>query len=97
MANSFTMRSRGREISLRICGVIDLCAGVVLFVLGLALMLAGDWKGAIDFLGSFLVLWAGTMMTWSRGLCDTPAHPDDKPPTSPCNAERHCCDRHWSK
>ena len=66
VANSFNMRARGRETALRICGVIDLCAGVVLFLLGLALMSVGDWEGAIAFLGSLLALWAGTTMTWVR-------------------------------
>ncbi|MGD0875898.1 MAG: hypothetical protein ABSA14_13060 [Acidimicrobiales bacterium] len=66
MANSFTMRRRKREVLLRICGVIDLCAGVILFLLGLALMAVGTWQGIVAFLCSPLVLWAGTLMTWSR-------------------------------
>jgi hypothetical protein len=63
---SFTLRPRKREVMLRICGVIDLCAGVVVFILGVALMAVGTWQGVVAFVASLVGLWAGTVMTWSR-------------------------------
>ena len=66
-STSFTLKQPKREVLLRVCGVIDLSAGAVLVLLGLALSLARVWIGGLGvLLGGFLGLWAGSMMTWGR-------------------------------
>lgn len=66
MADSFTMKPRRREVVLRVCGVIDLCASAVAFILGLAVIAVGTWQGVVAVMGSVLALWTGTIMTWGR-------------------------------
>ena len=66
MSRSYTLKARNREVTLRVVGIIDLCGGSLMFLAGLALILVGDWQGVIAVVGSLIVLWAGSMMTWNR-------------------------------
>jgi len=55
---SYTLKSPKREKTLMVCGVIDLCVSVPLLLVGLGLLLAGAWQGAVALFGGLLALWA---------------------------------------
>jgi hypothetical protein len=68
---SYTLKSSQREKTLLVCGVIDLCVSLPLVLVGLGLLLAGAWQGALALFGGLLTLWAGSVMTWGRVYVST--------------------------
>jgi len=64
---SFTLKSPKRETLLRVCGLIDLAASLVLILLGLGLLLTPGWGfGIATVFAGIATLWAGSVMTWGR-------------------------------
>jgi len=61
----YSLQSRKGETRLRTCGVIDLCVGAAVVLVGLDLALANVWVGIVALLGG-LALWAGSMRIRGR-------------------------------